>query len=115
MGGSEGEVKQGSRRQDIGIGASLLVAALAGTGNQLVTMPASVVTTRMQAQAKLRMDSGQDIPTGAWHVISSIRKESGLGGFWAGLLPALVLVVNPAVQYMLYEQVSQECPTAFGC
>jgi hypothetical protein len=37
-----------SERQDIGVLASFLVAALAGVGNQLITMPASVVATRMQ-------------------------------------------------------------------
>ena len=94
----------GGGSKDIGVLASLAVAALAGAGNQLVTMPASVVATRMQAQAKLRMEGGADVPTGALHVISSIWGEGGLGGFWAGFLPSLMLVVNPAVQYMLYEQ-----------
>ena len=59
----------------------------------------------MQAQAKIRMESNQgEARTGVLQVISSIWEESGLSGFWAGLLPALVLVVNPAMQYMLYEQ-----------
>lgn len=33
---------------DMSITASLIVAALAGAGNQLLTMPASVIATRMQ-------------------------------------------------------------------
>lgn len=39
---------QDTKNRDIGVLASLLVAAVAGAGNQLVTMPASVVATRMQ-------------------------------------------------------------------
>ena len=104
--GPEDALKQ--RKQDIGVLASLLVAALAGAGNQLCTMPMSVISTRMQAQGKLRIESGRaDIPTGARHVISAVWRESGLAGFWAGLLPALILVVNPAVQYCLYEQIQR--------
>lgn len=37
-----------TKHKDIGILSSLLVAAVAGVGNQLLTMPAGVVTTRMQ-------------------------------------------------------------------
>lgn len=32
-----------------------------------------------------------------------IYQESGLPGFWQGLLPGMLLVVNPAVNFMLYE------------
>ncbi|KAG1680396.1 hypothetical protein FOA52_015487 [Chlamydomonas sp. UWO 241] len=95
----------GTKHEAIGVLASLLVAALAGAGNQLVTMPASVVTTRMQARSKAKMDGrASGGGAGVASVMSEIYEESGLGGFWAGLLPALVLVANPAVQYMLYEQ-----------
>ncbi len=59
----------------------------------------------MQAESKLHMESGGvGAPVSSWSVLSLIWGESGLGGFWRGLLPALLLVVNPAVQYMLYEQ-----------
>ncbi len=35
----------------------------------------------------------------------SILREEGVAGFWKGLFPAMILLVNPAVQYMLYEQI----------
>lgn len=94
-----------TKNQSIGIVASLLVAAVAGIGNQLVTMPAAVVITRMQAQQKRKVESaGSAASTSVMSIIREIWGESGLPGFWAGLLPALILVVNPAIQYMLYEQ-----------
>ncbi|GAX81998.1 hypothetical protein CEUSTIGMA_g9426.t1 [Chlamydomonas eustigma] len=112
---NEAGTPSSSKDQQIDVLSSLLVAAVAGIGNQLVTMPASVVATRMQAQSKVQMElasvsgaagsvRGAGSSSSAWAVISRIWTESGLGGFWSGLLPALVLVVNPAVQYMLYEQ-----------
>mmetsp|Transcript_9609 Transcript_9609/g.23829 ORF Transcript_9609/g.23829 Transcript_9609/m.23829 type:complete len:430 (-) Transcript_9609:780-2069(-) len=94
-----------TKNKDIGVLSSLLVAALAGAGNQLITMPASVVATRMQAQQKLVVEGrAERASASAGAVISRIHQESGVGGFWAGLLPSMVLVSNPAIQYMLYEQ-----------
>lgn len=94
-----------TKNKDIGVLSSLMVAALAGAGNQLITMPASVVATRMQAQKKLvvdgRAEKGSDT---AGAIMRQVVSESGIGGFWAGLLPSMVLVSNPAIQYMLYEQ-----------
>ncbi|ONL96317.1 Peroxisomal nicotinamide adenine dinucleotide carrier [Zea mays] len=32
-----------------------------------------------------------------------LYKESGVLGFWKGVIPALIMVSNPAIQFMLYE------------
>ena len=32
-----------------------------------------------------------------------LYRESGIAGFWKGLAPALVMVLNPTLQYILYE------------
>lgn len=34
-----------------------------------------------------------------------VYKNDGIKGFYKGLVPSLILVSNPAVQYMVYEQV----------
>jgi adenine nucleotide transporter 17 len=99
---------------DIGVVASLLVAALAGAGNQLVTTPAQVVTTQLQAIARRRRDllargderAAAELPdeTAAAVVCALVRDGGGsLGALWKGLGPSLLLVVNPAIQYALYE------------
>lgn len=49
---SKGRPVEASRRQDIGVVASLVTAALAGCGNVLLTNPIWVVATRMQAARK---------------------------------------------------------------
>lgn len=102
-----------ARTEDIGVPASLLVAAVAGAVNMVITSPAQVVATQMQATATLKRQlasQGQacdHIRSDAWGVIQHILKEDGLAGFWKGLAPNLILVVNPAVQYMAYEWLTQ--------
>lgn len=95
---------QRSREQELPIGASLLVAAFAGAGNVLLTNPIWVVATRMQsnrdtADAHLRKHA----PKGPLAVAADILKRDGPAGFWKGVLPALVMVCNPTVQYVLFE------------
>eukprot|EP00798_Chlamydomonas_sp_ICE-L_P003784 gene3784-13852_t len=99
------------RNAKIGVLASLLVAAVAGVGNQLCTMPASVVATRMLVKQKAIADaqnSGKGAASksggGMFEVISEVYKEGGFAAFWTGFIPSLILVANPAIQYMLYEQ-----------
>ena len=42
------QAKQQTKSEDIGVGGSLLVAALAGAGNVLLTTPIWTISTRMQ-------------------------------------------------------------------
>ncbi|GLI67815.1 hypothetical protein VaNZ11_012068 [Volvox africanus] len=90
----------GNRSKDIGVIASLLVATTAGALNQLITMPASVVATRIQGHRSLTKR-----PPTTWETIASVFREDGLAGFWKGLLPSMILLANPAVQYMLFEKI----------
>ncbi|GFR50071.1 hypothetical protein Agub_g12213 [Astrephomene gubernaculifera] len=94
-----------SRSKDIGMLASLLVPLVAGALNQLTTMPASVVATRMQGYSSLPGASKGQRPPGTLETIAAVFRESGLGGFWKGLLPSMILLANPSVQYMLYEKI----------
>lgn len=40
---------------------------------------------------------------GVHQVAVQLYRESGIAGFWKGLAPALVMVLNPTLQYILYE------------
>jgi adenine nucleotide transporter 17 len=35
--------------------------------------------------------------------VKEVYADSGLMGFWRGVLPSLLMVSNPAIQYMLFE------------
>jgi len=75
----------------------LVLGAVAGALAQIFTIPVSVCTTRQQTQ--LGADKKGLIAT-AKEVIS----EDGITGLWRGLKPSLVLVINPAITYGLFER-----------
>ena len=92
---------------------SLLVASLAGCGNVLATNPIWIIVTRMQAHRKQVAQSadGADAeapasspaPHTAWDEVAKLHRENGLVGFWKGVVPSLVMVSNPAIQFMFFE------------
>jgi len=110
----------------VGMLTSLFVAALSGCANVLITNPIWVIVTRMQTQKQnkfpatantddLRLRGGSHIsasspsgsPTkahlGAFDTVKDLYKEAGVLGFWKGVLPTLIMVSNPSIQFMIYE------------
>lgn len=87
----------------------MLAGALAGSATVLITNPIWVVNTRMTAR---KHESEEQVLPGAAPkkapstvgTFLSIVKSQGLVGLFAGVLPALVLVVNPILQYTFFEQ-----------
>jgi len=104
---------------------SLLIAALAGCANVLLTNPIWVVVTRMQlskrtaamlAAASLStISSSSSISStpdaalaivsqyGVLETVKDLYNEAGLLGMWKGVLPTLIMVSNPSIQFMIYE------------
>ena len=97
---------------------SMAAGALAGSATVLITNPIWVVNTRMTAR---RTESNEPAlptkegdafpePKRAPSTISTflkIIKEDGVTRLFAGVLPALVLVINPILQYTIFEQLKQ--------
>lgn len=75
----------------------LVLGALAGALAQIFTIPVSVCTTRQQTQI------GEE-RKGLIATADEIIKEDGIPGLWRGLKPSLVLVINPAITYGLFER-----------
>lgn len=82
--------------------------------NVLTTAPMWVVNTRMKMQgAKVRSGEGQasqpKFPKydGILDGIIKIAATEGVGTLWSGLFPSLMLVSNPAIQFMVYEAVKR--------
>ncbi|XP_026772704.3 peroxisomal membrane protein PMP34 [Pangasianodon hypophthalmus] len=86
-------------------GRDLIMGFIAGTVNVLLTTPMWVVNTRLKLQgAKFRNeDLHQTHYKGIFDTFSQIIADEGVGALWNGTLPSLLLVFNPAVQFMFYE------------
>lgn len=102
----------------------LSLGAIAGALAQVFTIPVSVIATRQQvgkvtAKEALAAPSVEDteqvtlaaIDTEGVYdgsflgVAREIIHEDGITGLWSGLRPGLVLTVNPAITYGVFERV----------
>lgn len=99
---------------------SMAAGAIAGSATVLITNPIWVVNTRMTARKEetnepvLPLKEGE-APAPAEKKRSpntlstflKILREDGPTRLFAGVLPALVLVINPILQYTIFEQLKQ--------
>uniref|UniRef100_A0A182M5J5 Peroxisomal membrane protein PMP34 n=1 Tax=Anopheles culicifacies TaxID=139723 RepID=A0A182M5J5_9DIPT len=87
----------------------LLLGSLAGVVNVLTTTPCWVVNTRLKMKglgqhAKHNGSRGTDVQyDGLLDGLQYIARTEGVRGLWAGAIPSLMLVINPAIQFMVYE------------
>ena len=92
---------------------SMIAGAVAGSATVLLTNPIWVVNTRMTAKQQSQNQPSNDIEkqertkkksTSSIGTLMSLLHDEGPGALMAGVLPALVLVINPILQYTIYEQ-----------
>lgn len=110
--------KRGLGDGSVGMLSSLIVAAMSGCANVLLTNPIWVVVLRMQTHTKASkkvqpsqavrspeeiLEAMEPPPYGNSHAIQEVYDEAGFRGFWKGVVPALIMVSNPSMQFMLYE------------
>lgn len=86
---------------------SMAAGAIAGSATVILTNPIWVVNTRMTVKRDAVKDpkTGEIRVPGTLETVSKIIREDGFKPFFAGILPALVLVINPILQYTLFEQI----------
>lgn len=77
----------------------LMFGIIAGSINVLLTSPLWVVNTRMKLQKNLYTSI-----TGG---LFDIFNREGVRGLWSGTIPSLLLVSNPAIQFMVYESMKR--------
>jgi adenine nucleotide transporter 17 len=91
---------------------SMMAGALAGSATVLITNPIWVVNTRMTAR---KSESDEQVLPGATPAkkpstlgtLLALIREEGPARLFAGVMPALVLVINPILQYTFFEQMKQ--------
>ena len=91
-----------------------MAGALAGSATVLMTNPIWVVNTRMTTRKSEASDESlpgapatpQKAPPTLGTLFALVREE-GFARLFAGVMPALVLVINPILQYTVFEQLKQ--------
>ncbi|KAK4042760.1 peroxisomal membrane protein PMP47B [Parachaetomium inaequale] len=97
---------------------SMIAGAIAGSATVILTNPIWVVNTRMTARKNTSEGDGGEgekdtLPGGAPKkekkpstigTLLSLLRTEGPQALFAGVVPALVLVINPILQYTLFEQ-----------
>ncbi|KAH6661495.1 peroxisomal membrane protein PMP47A, partial [Plectosphaerella plurivora] len=100
---------------------SMLAGALAGSATVILTNPIWVVNTRVTTRAQAseaQVKKAEDLEAAAGvtlppkkvkkpstiGVLLSLLKNEGPLALFSGVVPALVLVINPILQYTLFEQ-----------
>ena len=93
----------------------------AGAINVCITQPIWTVVTRLQTKRRSKLakgerveDVGEDPSGGMLDEIAALCAEGGMPAFYRGLIPNLVMVSNPAVQFMLIEMLSARIRKAKG-
>ncbi|CAK9095125.1 unnamed protein product [Durusdinium trenchii] len=89
--------------------ADLLAASLAGMLGVMLSNPLWVATTRLKI--------GKATGAGLWEEIAYIIVEEGTGALWNGVSSSILLVANPAIQFVIYDLLKrnvckQPAPTA---
>lgn len=101
----------GAKVPSLGTAAELSLGALAGALAQIFTIPVAVIATRQQVSTAKPLTpeekaAGVKRKTGGFfEVAADIIAEDGIAGLWLGIKPGLVLTVNPAITYGMFERI----------
>ncbi|KAI0677632.1 mitochondrial carrier [Trametes maxima] len=90
---------------------SMLAGLIAGSATTVLSNPIWVVQTTQAVYSMNQPPPADGAPPaeparrpGILKTIQYILRKDGLVAFWRGLGPALVLVINPIIQYTVFEQ-----------
>ncbi|TFK55676.1 mitochondrial carrier [Heliocybe sulcata] len=84
---------------------SMLAGVIAGSATTIISNPIWVVQTT-QATRTVDSTAGSAAPKklSIIETVQHILRKDGVQAFWRGIGPALVLVINPVLQYTVFEQ-----------
>lgn len=96
---------------------AMIAGAIAGSATVILTNPIWVVNTRMttrKGQVEAELEKSGELPGSAAEAkkkqpttlstLSALLRDEGPQALFRGVVPALVLVINPILQYTLFEQ-----------
>jgi len=93
----------------------LALGSVAGIINVLTTTPLWVVNTRIKMQGLPNADNQNKVRyRGLVDGLIKISRTEGIRALWAGTVPSLLLVTNPALQFMTYESIKRRLKLKYG-
>uniref|UniRef100_A0A1B0CWZ0 Mitochondrial carrier protein n=1 Tax=Lutzomyia longipalpis TaxID=7200 RepID=A0A1B0CWZ0_LUTLO len=93
----------------------LILGSVAGIVNVLTTTPCWVVNTRLKMKGIKGSGATTNAPYGnLFEGLRYVAQTEGIAGLWAGTIPSLVLVINPALQFMVYEALKRRLLKVYG-
>ncbi|KAJ6539326.1 mitochondrial carrier [Mycena capillaripes] len=103
---SRGIVQKGKA---LSTGESILIGIIAGSATTIISNPIWVVQTSQAVQTldQPSLDPSRPNVVKKLSIVETVRnilREGGIQAFWRGIGPALVLVINPVLQYTVFEQ-----------
>ncbi|KAK2790174.1 hypothetical protein FQN52_005669 [Onygenales sp. PD_12] len=109
-------VKAGRASKKLTTAESMIAGAIAGSATVMLTNPIWVVNTRMTARRGEEEGGAEEgaLPGGGaekktkkkttWGTLKELLAKEGPAALFSGVLPALILVINPILQYTFFEQ-----------
>ncbi|KAI5949524.1 hypothetical protein KGF57_004734 [Candida theae] len=95
--------KANKRKAGLSTIQSIITGAIAGAITSVGTNPIWVANTRIMTEKKQKGEANASHST--LKTILDIIEKDGVGALFAGVFPALVLVLNPIIQYTIFEQI----------
>lgn len=93
----------------------IITGAIAGAITCVALNPFWVANTRtMTAKKELDKDGKTTKSTSTFKTLVDIAQNDGISTLFAGVFPALVLVINPIIQYTIFEQIKNLVVAAKG-
>ncbi|EAS30839.3 peroxisomal membrane protein Pmp47 [Coccidioides immitis RS] len=100
--------KAGRASKKLTTAESMIAGAIAGSATVLITNPIWVVNTRMTARNSEAEEALPGAPAKkpktTLSTLMDLLREEGPKALFSGVLPALILVINPILQYTFFEQ-----------
>ncbi|KAL1747472.1 mitochondrial carrier domain-containing protein [Schizophyllum fasciatum] len=91
---------------------SMLIGVIAGSATTLISNPIWVIQTSQAVRTQTQEEPSPDGETprvvvkrlGFVETLRNILNKDGFQALWRGIGPALMLVINPVIQYTVFEQ-----------
>lgn len=78
-----------------------IITAISGTLSSFLANPIWMINARMTVRKK------EEANTSYMKLVSDIYKNEGLWAFYKGVIPNLILVINPIINFVIYEGLRQ--------